>query len=88
MPQGQFYWSIVSLCSGRRCLSSTAITLLTLPDRGGLQSATFHILRTYLTPLHKLLQAWLKPFPDLRPPPAILKEAKNWRKMQKKADSN
>ena len=62
--------------------------LLTLPDRGGLQSVTFHTLRTYLTVLHKLLQGWLKSGPDLGPPPAIFKEAQDWLKLQKTTDSN
>jgi len=88
MPQAYFYWSIISVSSGHRCVSATARMLLTLPDRGGLQSATFHTLRTYLTPLNKLLQEWLSSLPDLGPPPAILREAMEWLEMQPKPDSN
>jgi hypothetical protein len=82
MPQAYFYGSVISLCSGHRCVSSTARMLLALPERGGLQSATFHTLRTYLTPLHKLLQGWLNSFPDLGPAPTIFQEAREWLKME------
>jgi hypothetical protein len=77
----------LSLYSGHRCVSSTARTLLTLPDRGGLQSATFHTLRTYLSPPHKLLQGWLRSFPDSGPPPAIFQEALDWLKLQRTTDN-
>jgi hypothetical protein len=88
MPQAHFYWSIISLYSSHRSVSSTARMLLTLPDRGGLQSASFHTLRTYLTPLHKLLKEWLKPLPNLGQPPAVFQEALDWLKLQKESDKN
>ena len=88
MPQRPFYWSILSLCSGHRSVSSTARMLLALPDRGGLQTATFHTLRTYLTPANKLLQRWLESAPNLSPPPPIFLEAQEWLKLQKTTDSN
>ena len=88
MPQACFHWSVISLYSGDRSVSFTARMLLTLPDQGGLQLASFHTLRTYLTPLRKRLKGWLKPFPDLGPPPAILQEALDWLKLQKKSDKH
>jgi hypothetical protein len=33
--------------------------LLNQPDRGGLQSASFHTLRTYLTPVARILNDWM-----------------------------
>lgn len=56
---------------------------MALPDRGGLQSAAFETLRTYLTVPHVLLQAWLKTFPRLGSPPAFLVEAQDWLKAQR-----
>jgi hypothetical protein len=84
LPEAQFYTSILLLC-GRRSVSRVARMLLALPDRGGLQSATFETLRTYLTAPHVLLQAWLKPFHNLGPPPDFFKEAQEWQNMQKRA---
>lgn len=83
LPPEHFYRAIISLYSGHRSVSFTARTLLTLPDRGGLQSATFHTLRTYLTLLHKLLKDWLRSFPDVGPLPCILQEAVDWLKGMK-----
>jgi len=60
--------------------------LLARRDRGGLQSATFHTLRTYLTPLHKLLKDWLRAFPNMGPTPCILQEAVNWLKDEDKSE--
>jgi hypothetical protein len=65
------------LCQ-RRSVSRVARMLLAQPDRGGLQSATFQTLRTYLTAPRKILLAWLKPFPKLGPPPDFFKEAQAW----------
>jgi hypothetical protein len=56
------------------------------PDRGGLQSATFHTVRTYLTPLHKLLKGWLRSFPNVAPLPCILQEAVGWFKDEDKGE--
>jgi hypothetical protein len=83
MPPELFYRAIASLYSGHRSVSSTARMLLRQRDRGGLQSATFHTLRTYLTPLHKLLKSWLKSFPNVGPLPCILQEAVDWLKDNK-----
>src|SRR3981081_3268958 len=80
MPPELFYGAIVSVYSGHRSVSSTARMLLVPSDRGGLQSATFHTLRTCLTPLHKLLKNWLRSFPDMGPMPCILREMVEWLK--------
>jgi hypothetical protein len=80
MPPELFYGAIFSVYSGHRSVSSTARMLLAQPDRGGLQSATFHTLRTYLTPVHKLLKDWFRSFPDMGPMPCILNEAVEWLK--------
>jgi hypothetical protein len=80
MPPELFYGAIVSVYYGHRSVSSTARMLLAQPDLGGMQSATFHTLRTYLTPLHKLLKNWLRSFPDMGPLPCILQEAVEWLK--------
>jgi hypothetical protein len=80
MPPKLFYGAIVSVYYGHRSVSYTAGMLLAQRDRGGLQSATFHTLRTYLTPLHKLLKNWLRSYPDMGPTPCILQEAVDWLK--------
>ena len=86
MPPELFYGAIVSVYYGHRSVSSTARMLLARRDRGGLQSATFHTLRTYLTPLHKLLKDWLRAFPNMGPTPCILQEAVNWLKDEDKSE--
>src|ERR1700730_8347671 len=86
MPPELFHGAIASVYSGHRAVSSTARMLLAQPDRGGLQSATFHTLRTYLTHVHKLLKDWLRPFPrDLGPLPCILQESVDWLKKRHNA---
>jgi hypothetical protein len=80
MPPELFYGAIASVYSGHRSVSSTARMLLAQRDRGGLQSATFHTLRTYLTSLHKLLKGWLRSFPNVGPLPCILQETVDWLK--------
>jgi hypothetical protein len=80
LPAELFYRAIVSLYCGHRPVSSTARMLLAQPDRGGLQSATFHTLRTYLTPLNRRLKDWHRPFPNVGPRPRILQEAVEWLK--------
>jgi hypothetical protein len=88
MPEAVFYSSIITLCSSHRGASSMAKMLLKQPDRGGLQLASFHTVRTYLTLLRKALQAWFNGFPEPGEPPAILVDAQNWLKMQNKPDGN
>jgi hypothetical protein len=80
MPPELLYGAIASVYSGHRSVSSTARMLLAQRDPGGLQSATFHTLRTYITPLHKLVKAWLNSCPDVVPLPCILQEAVDWLK--------
>ncbi len=69
-----------------RSVSYTARMVLAQPDRGGLQAATFHTLRTYLTPLNKLLKDWLRSFPNVGPLPCILQETVDWLKDLKDKD--
>ena len=77
MPEPLFYRSII-LLTGHRSVSYTARMLLNHPDRGALQSATFHTLRTYLTTVHGLLRRGLKFAADLAATPAIYQEAQKW----------
>ena len=51
LPVEQFHWAVLLIAGG---FSATFVTkwLLAQSDRGDLQRATFHTLRTYLTPLH------------------------------------
>jgi hypothetical protein len=44
--------------SSTAAMSIMTRQLLNQPDRGGLQSATFHTLRTYLTPVARILRDW------------------------------
>jgi hypothetical protein len=78
MPPELFYEAIASVYSGHRSVSSTARMLMAQTDRGGLQSATFHTLRTYLTPLHRILKGWLRARPNVGPLPCILQETVDW----------
>ena len=78
MPEPLFYRSVILLSMGHRPVSSTARMLLKEHDRGGLQSATFQTLRTYLTPVHGLLHRGLKYAADLAATPAIYQEAQKW----------
>jgi hypothetical protein len=78
MPERLFYTSIILLCNGHRQVSSTARMLHKEHDRGALQSASFHTLRTYLTPVHGLLRRGLKYAADLAETPAIYQEAQKW----------
>jgi hypothetical protein len=61
--------------------------LLNQPDRGGLQSATFHTLRTYLTPVARILNDWNESGYASGSPPAIFQEAQSWLQKQKPTDS-
>jgi hypothetical protein len=70
VPEALFYRAII-LLTGHRPVSYTARMLLNHSDRGALQSATFHTLRTYLTPVHTLLRRGLKFAADLAATPAI-----------------
>lgn len=52
-------------------------------DRSSLQSATFHTLRTYLTPLRKQIRKWrLSPFSEATP--EVVQEAQKWLKQDRK----
>jgi hypothetical protein len=51
--------------------------LLCLPDRGCLQTATFHTLRTYLTPINKQVRKWRRSF-YAEPVPDVVREAQKW----------
>jgi hypothetical protein len=84
MPPERFYLTVVLLSRGSS-VSSVARLLLAFPDRGGMQFATFHTLRTYLTLLHQNLEARVA---DSSLPPDILMEASYWFRAQKSADSH
>jgi len=82
LPEQLFYSSVISMTFGHGTVSNTARIILNSPNRGELQNATFHTLRTYLTPVHKLWLRWLsqalaggRPFP---PVPEIFREAELW----------
>jgi hypothetical protein len=81
MPEAVYFEAILVLV-GRRRVSRVARALLAVPDRGGLQSATFETLRTYLTSPHRILQEWLKSSPKLGPAPEFFLEAQNWKNIQ------
>jgi len=81
MPEAVYFEAILLLL-GRRRVSRVARALLAVPDRGGLKSASFETLRTYLTSPHTILMAWLEPFPHLGPPPKFFLEAQHWKNVQ------
>jgi hypothetical protein len=74
MPPERFYQAVI-LLSAKNSVSSVARLLLAFPDRGGLQSATFHTLRTYLTLLYQEMEGWLN---HSSPAPPIVEEAHSW----------
>jgi hypothetical protein len=87
MPERLFYSSVVVLSSSPRAVTYTARQLLNQPDRGGLQSATFHTLRTYLTPVSRILNDWRESGFASGSPPAIFQEAQSWLQKQKPTDN-
>jgi hypothetical protein len=76
LPAETFYHAVVLLAMGRSA-SFVARWLLCLPDRGPLQTATFHTLRTYLTPINQQLGKWRRSF-YADPVPDIVQEAQKW----------
>ena len=71
-----FYRAIVLLVMGRSA-SFVARWLLSVPDRGCLQTATFHTLRTYLTPINKQVRNWRRSlYAD--PVPEVVQDAQKW----------
>jgi hypothetical protein len=60
---------------------------LNQPDRGGLQSVTFHTLRTYLTLVARILNDWSESDFASGSPPAIFREAQSWLQKQKPSRS-
>jgi hypothetical protein len=87
MPERLFYSSVVILASSPRTVSYMAKQLLNQPDRGGLQSATFHTLRTYLTPVSRIFSDYSESGFASGSPPAIFQEAQSWLQKQKPTDS-
>lgn len=79
MPSERFYQTIIML-TANNSVSSVARLLHAFPDRGGLQSATFHTLRTYLTLLYQEMEGWLNGS-SLAPP--VVDEAYSWLRMRK-----
>jgi hypothetical protein len=71
-----FYRAIVLLVIGRSP-SFVARWLLSVPDRGCLQTATFHTLRTYLTPINKQVRKWRQSF-YADPVPDVVQDAQKW----------
>jgi|SRR5579863_1978068 len=76
LPSNTFYNAVVLLVAGRTA-SYVARWLLSQPERGCLQGATFHTLRTYLTPLRKQVKEWLR-YPDPNDMPAAVRDAQEW----------
>ena len=71
-----FYRAVVLLAMGRSG-SFVARWLLGLPDRGSLQTATFHTLRTYLTPINKQVRKWRRSsYADAVPD--VVQDAQKW----------
>ena len=77
MPELLLYRSVLILASNSRTVSYVARHLLGERDRGGLQVVTFHTLRTYLTPVHKIFSRW-RASGFYGSVPALLQEANNW----------
>ena len=76
LPAEAFYRAIVLLAMGRSG-SYVARWLLGLPDRGSLQTATFHTLRTYLTPINRQVRKWRRSsYAD--PVPDVVQDAQKW----------
>lgn len=82
MPEPLFYRSIILLGAGYHSVSAIARMLLREPDRGALQAATFHTLRTYLTPVHRILHQWRASGFASGSTPAIYQETQNWLQQQ------
>jgi len=61
LPETAFHQAVMLLVMGGSA-SFVARWLLGLPDRGSLQTATFHTLRTYLTPINKQVRKWRRSF--------------------------
>ena len=76
LPAEAFYGVIALLMVGRSA-SFAARWLLSLPDKGCLQTATFHTLRTYLTPINKQLRNWRRSF-YAEPVPDVVQDAQKW----------
>jgi hypothetical protein len=78
LPGVTFHQVVVLLMMG--CSASfVARWLLSQPDRGCVQAATFHTLRTYLTPINKQVRKWRRSF-CLDPMPDIVGDAQKWLK--------
>ena len=61
--------------------------LLGLPERGSLQTATFHTLRTYLTPINKQVRKWRRSsYAD--PVPDVVQDAQKWLSQPAQAPTN
>ena len=76
LPMETFHRAVVLLTMGRSG-SFVARWLLGLPDRGCLQTATFHTLRTYLTPINKQVRKWRRSF-YADPMPEVVQDAQKW----------
>jgi hypothetical protein len=76
LPGVTFYRAVVLLMMGRSA-SYVAQWLMNLPDRGCLQTATFHTLRTYLTPINKQVRKWRRAF-YADPTPDVVRDAQKW----------
>ena len=76
LPEDTFHLAVVLLIAGRSA-SFVARWLLRLPNRGGLQAATFHTLRTYLTPINKQVGKWRRSI-YVDPVPDVVQEALKW----------
>jgi len=60
-----------------RSASFVARWILCLPDRGCLQTATFHTLSTYLTTINKQVRKWRRSlYAD--PVPEVVQDAQKW----------
>ena len=76
LPETAFHQAVMLLVMGGSA-SFVARWLLGLPDRGSLQTATFHTLRTYLTPINKQVRKWRRSsYAD--PAPEVVRDAERW----------
>jgi hypothetical protein len=76
LPDVTFYSAVALLTMGRSA-SFVARWLLSQSDRGCLQTATLHTLRTYLTPINKEVRKWRRSF-CLDPMPDVVRDAQKW----------
>ena len=76
LPDRAFCHAVALLAMGGSA-SFVARWLLGLPDRGSLQTATFHTLRTYLTPINKQVRKWRRSsYADAVPD--VVQDAQKW----------